>query len=1269
MTDWKIGQILNVRINNNFLLNVERIEEKKINKRLNIKNFKFKVNIDSRKNKENNLILNDTNIDYVREGLINIFENVKKSFKKNEGPTYIQVNLSFDGLQKLYLKSGIVPLFEKHSKNVVFWLINQLDQVEQSSENLVFSKHFVADFIVVKTNQPKGKFNIITQNAYKSKFSKSTFLSLLQMKLNIFFMNSIKEGIVEMKLLFDEFYIDEISNCQLISIYFGVLYHKNKCDMKKTISFIKNNFSNVLEFEKKFITDYKLFSREYLEKQKMTYVLSHISKQINRDILIFLQKNEFKRKLCFSSSNFKDNLPVKLLLYEDHISFIYDKFNLEEKKKTFCDFCLQSFQNIKLHKCKRKKCINCNLYLIGLKNEIEEDICDSNKVKDINVQCLQCNKFITNKQCFERHQSLSLNVCKRIQFCTKCSKHYAHKEIHFCGQFFCQKCFTTHPKQLFCAVKQSKKKISSNKIFICDIKFKDENIETLTLSEFNGDDNLIMHRFIRGNQYYKKIFVCKKSFVEVEIETINFCADLSIENILQELEITNCFPLILIEAKSLKKLIWSLDISHFKICSRNKSIYKIIGKYYSISTIESYVDIDKVYICKLLNINVCPLYLIDLSNEIRDCINKKSNNVEIVHYLKQYRNSDLDMFEYLKSYEEEIKAINNLSLLEYDNICSIKTIIVFQKALDITDSFIKDITRKINTLLNKQEPKFNSLFNFKSFSSCVFTIFLTCLENQKIPSLPSCYPGNIKNTSKFEIAFCNILNRNHMSKFKNHTIKSYVNSDGRQYQNGVYTCDWFCKECKIGIFIEGTFKYVCDIHGNNGTSKIKRKEIECLSKRGKIKRKKFLSASREDIKNIIVVGQCCIEEDQYNDKFVLSNLYYKNFGKDVLEEIKNYKKSEYDRMNYQKCIQPPLTVYLKKEFKSNGVSKASKFDIDSAYLSVLTHKNFKLPTSNIPNRILVNNDANLFFHKLNTNCNDFALVQAFVITDKEYTLPFLPIRSDKIGIQYSHCYNCTDDNSCQHKDEKRGFYTQGYLSDFLYIKSIGYHVRVNQLIYFKAKHNYELDLLARELMFYRKDKCKFVRKISKQAALIGLGRFALNVNKNLMTKSELLETNQELCLAIEKNEIDSIDVLKNYIVCHKKQKITNYENAKISSKLNCSSLLFGTVSNYVRLELFKIYKYLEDNYKNTYILRLDTDSLIIAFEDMEESVKFNEYLKMSKFNYKIEIENIKLLKNNGRKSYYYRTDDKHFLKVTGLSISVYDRNNILDCSKFKFKPN
>ena len=146
-------------------------------------------------------------------------------------------------------------------------------------------------------------------------------------------MNLLKEGLVDMKLLFDEFYIDEISNCQLISIYFGVLYHDNQCDMKKTINFIKKNFNNVLQFEKKFISDYKLLSREYLQKQKLTYVLSHISKQIKKDILIFLQKNEFTRKLIFTTSLFKDSLPIKLLLSDDHIRFIYDQCNLEEKNK------------------------------------------------------------------------------------------------------------------------------------------------------------------------------------------------------------------------------------------------------------------------------------------------------------------------------------------------------------------------------------------------------------------------------------------------------------------------------------------------------------------------------------------------------------------------------------------------------------------------------------------------------------------------------------------------------------------------------------------------------------------------------------------------------------------------------------------------------------------------------------------------------------------------------------------------------------------------
>ena len=79
MTDWKIGHILNVKINKKNLLKVERIEEKKINNKLNIKNFKFQVNMNK---KNTDLILDGKNIDYVRDALIEIFENVKKTFPR-----------------------------------------------------------------------------------------------------------------------------------------------------------------------------------------------------------------------------------------------------------------------------------------------------------------------------------------------------------------------------------------------------------------------------------------------------------------------------------------------------------------------------------------------------------------------------------------------------------------------------------------------------------------------------------------------------------------------------------------------------------------------------------------------------------------------------------------------------------------------------------------------------------------------------------------------------------------------------------------------------------------------------------------------------------------------------------------------------------------------------------------------------------------------------------------------------------------------------------
>ena len=844
-----------------------------------------------------------------------------------------------------------------------------------------------------------------------------------------------------------------------------------------------------------------------------------------------------------------------------------------------------------------------------------------------------------------------------------CSKYYSKRQLHVCGEKFCKKCFSNHTKQLFCPIKQRIKKIKNISNYICEITFEENYIYTISLSEINSDNNIIIYRFIKNQNHYSEIVICRKTNEEIKERKYAFKVDVSIENIIETLEILNTCPNFILSKGSFIKLLDLIDLSTFKIYCKNKNIYKISSKYYSISTIESYIDFDKVYILKQLDINVSPLYLIDIPKIEQLKMHEIIQQVTIEDFLSNYKNSDMNMFDYINNYKGEIQNLNHCKKIEFCNNFSKSTIIVFTHAFEKMDYFLKIIAKNMNNKLGKPLNTFDSVLNFNSFSSCIFSIFITALDKQKIPTLPSCIPGTIMNTSKYEISFCKILNEYHLIQFKDHEIQSYINNDGRQFQKSFYSADWYCKQCKIAIFIEGNFKYVCNKHEKSVKHIFKNKKRFLLAKRGKQKRLKFIAITKSEIDKTFVIGQCCIVNNQYNHDFKESILYYSDFGKNVLSELDNYDRSKYTRMNYQKCIHPAFTVHMKNQFKSDGISKAIKFDIDSAYLSVLTHEDFKLPKSNIPDKVLVNNDANIFFHQLNLLDDNFGMVKGFVIKRDKYTLPFIPFRSDESGIIYTKCLKCKHYNMCNHFDMNKGFYTEGYISDFLYMKKIGYDIDVTQLIYFKSIHNEELHYLAEQLITFRKNKCKFISKMAKQSALIGLGRFALNIGKNVFNDVEILENNQELCLGIEKNEIDNIDIISNYVLCQKKKKIKNFENAKISTSLNCSSLLFGSVSNYVRREMFNAYRHIE-NCDNANVIRIDTDSIMIEFNEPEKFDAFEIFKENSNFNYKVEMDNIKLIHNTSIKSYYYENQFKNFLKVTGLRLSVFDRNNLTSFSKF-----
>ena len=82
---------------------------------------------------------------------------------------------------------------------------------------------------------------------------------------------------------------------------------------------------------------------------------------------------------------------------------------------------------------------------------------------------------------------------------------------------------------------------------------------------------------------------------------------------------------------------------------------------------------------------------------------------------------------------------------------------------------------------------------------------MSSLNQQQLPTLGSINPGTIFNTSKYEICFCEVLNKFHHEKFSNHYVKSYVNGNGQQYSKGRLSVDWYCEQCKISIFVEGNF--------------------------------------------------------------------------------------------------------------------------------------------------------------------------------------------------------------------------------------------------------------------------------------------------------------------------------------------------------------------------------------------------------------------------------------------------------------------------------
>ena len=1256
MENFEIGKKTSIYSNNLFEMDIKRLPGAQIPKKFNAENYKFQVSLTTIHDKE--LVLNDTNIDYVRDAFLHIFGLIKKMYKKTT-KTYIQLNVKFEELKKVYLKSGIMDLHDAHSKNIVYWIINQMNQIEQSSEDLVFSKKFSADFLIIKSTFPQGKFDIINNKGYRSTLSKTNYIICNRLKYGMFFNNLIKNGLVDLKLFFSDLF--EEANCVFISVFFGIVYEENSFSLPQTLKQLKESFENSFKFQAEFEKVYEIPSTLYLQTKSITYIFDLISRKIKRDIIIFSTRQSIFMKVVHQTNHFPKRIPIKLLIKENHCVFIVDSINLQAKGKTFCDFCRTSFRNIRTHRCKRLKCPMCHLYT---HRQFEnEDICLTKCSNDGNFMCAKCNKITKNKECFNRHTKLSKTECSLLTRCLVCNVHYLKNNEHFCDQKFCQKCHSNHPKQIFCCIRKRKRKLLNKTFFLCDIRLENNIVQSTTICQYENNNEKVIFQFFKDNDYYFKYIFDFNSFQVIRREKIGYFGDLKFENILDELDVLNLKPQFMVDKDALEFLLDNLDLDNFKLSSKNNTVNKITSKFCSFSTYEDFLDFDMVHLLKMLNLPLSPLYSIKLFGLEKYNFHEKLKNINMEDFTKSYFNSNLSLYNFINKEQTTIEDIKVNTKEDFIKKSAFNAIIIYHTAFTKMDLFMKDIGIKMDEHLGIKANNFKGVLHFNSFSSASFSFFLSCMSKTKMPTFPSYeYNGNIFNSSKYEITFCKIFSEQHRSNFPSHKVKSFVDNDGEQFSLGRLSVDWFCADCKLAIFIEGNFKYICQKHSKLKNNSLNEKKRKILHDKGLIKRERFKSISQAYVNTIFVIGQCCISASNYPKEFKTSKFYFNGFGKRVLQELNNFNRKEFIRISFQNAMPPPFTLSLKDKFFTDGKSFATKIDINSAYLSSLTLESFKLPNTNIPEAFLVNKDADNFFHGLELSDDNFAIVKGIVIIDELEYLPYMPMRTKTNGIIYTYCGKCMTsifEMSCSHKSKERGFVVEGYLNDFLFMKSIGYTIKCCQIIYFKSSHNYDLHYLAELLLDGRKNENDFIRNISKTFALIGIGRFALSVNKNVYKHVDTIKSNQEFCLQVEKGIVSNVDFYKDFALSFQKKRISNYENSVLSTRLNCSNIVFGMVASKIRREIYDFYKYIRTATNGKLdLLRIDTDSIIIECKNSADRELIKNYIEKSAFKYKTEMDKIHTVISFGRQSHFFENEDKRVLKVCGLRMSSFKRSNL-----------
>ncbi|HIN07732.1 MAG TPA: hypothetical protein EYM70_03155 [Pelagibacteraceae bacterium] len=1233
--------------------------EPKVQHRFFTKVHQFSIRLSQIKTRKNiNIELSNHTDDFLLRALDALYQEVIKTYDTNE--LYVQMDLSLPGLKTKWILEGPVKVGDG-AEDLPGKIVGQLNTVLQSDESLIIDSQMKVNiFITEDPFTPGGEmYNFSSEN-----------------EAQILFIKKISEGIVDLHLL------DKSSDCLARHVVFGMNAKGKKLD---DVLIKEINCPSQISAEMKVIISEK---NSYFKKFEKLALL------INCRISVFI-RNENDFKFGFSTRNHSKTFELPLtLFYEEnqfggHISYIHN-INLVDSKK-WCHICLKSFskkQSLMLHStCLRKRCYQCTLLCsknrLELKDPTGRDLCASKVIQNAVMKCNYCKLIFRNAQCYWRHVT-HRETCKKYYFCEKCQTYFKkEKQAHICGQIFCKLCFSHHQKGYKkCYIKSSYEEFVNPKLkiesifYLVILKHEDSFIKCCLKTDMN-------YTYTSCCAKEKYICECYEGVCECyeKLKNYDFSWNHVVGPIFEILLSKDGCNVVLCDDETLYNIEDYIGPSFVKYSGN-----KVVEVKYRNIILKSIPTFVQTTLLESAFQNDFSITSVMFPRHLLERIRNQNNEIKLFginsFHLDEIIGTNEEMFLKLKSSAlitlEEYKNLNPIEICRRIIKKRIELFIIIANKLQTMFNYI------LCQLLNSSTKKFD-IFHFSSMTQIGHKLFRLLIPNDKIAILPPRSPKKHRNTSKYEILVSHLLIELHErcsgSKF------SYINADGQQFipKDCSISADFFCEGCQRAYFVDGLWKTVCKNHVQKLTKIVFGKTVEEHFKEAKVKREIFKNKCENDGFSKIIIkhfNQCCLMNSPQTELkedilFFAGSSKLTYFLEKFNEFKKTYESQNYISLNPQDSTFSPIFQNYSKfvEIKNNSSQmKIQKYDLRSAFVSVLKDPNFKLPVGF--SKRLVFKDAEKYVIENIKNkemLEDVAIgvIKCCILPSSKTFFPFIPIKNKKNKSNanfLSNCKTCISEikssHSCNHSILQRQFTVTINSQDLHFcLHHLNYQlIDVFEIIYFESSEHfkslaktayiltggkdYNENIQNPYLQKYHETFGIFEKYWLKMICLYGLGRFSLNVASIKTEKKNGLS----FLNSLQQKEIIKFNFWGNTCIVDLKR---NFDLYNICVRLQTNALIFGLVSSHVRRKIISDANTLR-NQTDTFIHRIDADSLTIS---CNTDTNFFQIIQNSKFLiYKEDPIKINRILNFSSRSFAI-TDvkSKTILKVTGLSLPIAER--------------